>query len=123
MMKLCCLKHFRIQLDWYGAALRDWILRWVYAQHNARIIIDFESRMTTVIWAATDGMMSKPYYSAETMLAEIADAFERVHNAAYAEGRADALEEHGVEGAAEVDDVRLPCPCGEPGCMSPVRPA
>lgn len=117
-MKLCCLKHFRIQLGWYGANVRDWFLRWIHAQHNARVIIDFESRMSSVIWAATDGMMSRAYYTTEVMLAEIADAFERAHAAGYAEGRADALV---VEDAAADDDARLPCPCGDPDCVVPVR--
>ena len=122
-MKLCCLKHIRIQLGWYGANARDWFLRWVYAQHNARVIIDFESRMSTVVWAATGGMMSKAYYTAEAMLAEIRDAEERAYNLAYAEGRADTLAEYGMSEAAADDEPYLPCPCGDPGCTSPVRRA
>jgi hypothetical protein len=76
--------------------IRDWFLRWVYAQHNARIIIDFEDRMVSVIYAASGGMMSKPYYSTEAMLQCIREAESRAYDYAYADGRDDLAAELGV---------------------------
>lgn len=78
------------------ARVRDFFLRFVYAQHNARVIIDFESRMSAVIYAATGGLMSKSYYHEDAMLAEIREHESRERDFWYAEGRKDVCEELGM---------------------------
>lgn len=55
---------------WY--AIRDWFLQIWFCHRNARVIIDFERRMAAVLTTCTRGM-SKPYYTAEAMVAEIND--------------------------------------------------
>lgn len=85
----------RLWLHMTALDVRDWCLRWIHAQHNARVIRDFENRMTSVIHAAT-GVMSKPYYTADAMLTEIAAAQARAYDDAYAEGRRDLADELGV---------------------------
>lgn len=70
--------------------IKDYFLALIYCQHNARIIADFEDRMSSVIYAATD-RMSKPYYSKEAMLAEIKDAQDRLYQDAYEEGQSDVI--------------------------------
>lgn len=69
--------------------IKDWFLRWIYAQHNARVIIDFESRMSAVICAATGGMMSKPYYREETMLQVIEEYHSKLYDDGYKDGHSD----------------------------------
>lgn len=84
-----------LRVTWWG--IRDWCLRWVYAQHNARVIVDFERRMASVIYAATGGMMSKAYYTADVML-EVIEQSRRIEwDEGYAEGRKDLSEELGVD--------------------------
>lgn len=73
--------------------IRDWFIRFVYAQHNARVIADFENRMSTLLERATGGVISKPYCKIDVML----DAVEEFHNLLYDAGRLDAYEEMGVE--------------------------
>lgn len=90
-------RHFRLWLAvsaW--PAVRDWCLRWIYAQHNARVLADMESRMVSVIYAATNGMMSKPYYTKEAMLEQITAAHGAAYDDAYADGRSDLADELGV---------------------------
>lgn len=87
--------------DWVWYSLRldeitQWFERVYYCHRNARVIEDFEERMSGVIWYATDGRMSKPYYTEAAMRSEIDDAFERVRAEGYEEGRNDALEEFGL---------------------------
>lgn len=77
--------------------VRDWFLRWIYAQHNARVIIDFENRMSSVVYHATGGMMSKPYYTIEAIKQEIDGYHSRLYDDAYADGREDLAAELGVE--------------------------
>jgi hypothetical protein len=72
-------------------------MRWVYAQHNARVLIDFENRMSAVICEATGHVMSKSYYTVEAMLSQIAEHHSRLYDDAYAEGRRDTAEEFGIE--------------------------
>lgn len=83
---------YRLRLD----VIRDWFLQIWFCHHNARVIADFEKRMSMVIYDATGGAMSKPYYTLEAMQGEINAFIERERDEAYAEGRKDALEEHGV---------------------------
>jgi hypothetical protein len=77
--------------------VRDWLARWVFAQHNAKVIIDFEDRMVSVIYAASGGMMSKPYYSTEAMLQCIRENERKLYDYAYADGRDDLAAELGVK--------------------------
>lgn len=72
--------------------VKNWVLRFVYAQHNARVIEDFEGRMLSVIHEATGGLMSKPYYTEEAMLQLIREH----HNALREEGYEDALIDHNI---------------------------
>ena len=90
-------KHFQLWAEVTWDDIRDWCLRWVYAQHNARVIVDFENRMTSVVYDASGGMMSKPYYTVEAMAEQIADAKSRAYDNAYADGRRDLAEELGVD--------------------------
>lgn len=69
--------------------VRDYFLRIFYCHHNARVIADFEDRMTSVIYTATNGKMSKPYYPKEVMIYEIEQAL----SDQYDEGYKDATEE------------------------------
>lgn len=78
--------------------MRDWFLRIYHCHHNARVIADFEHRMTIVLCECTRGM-SKPYYTVDAMLSEIRAKQSEDYDEAYAEGRKDALEEMGVTGA------------------------
>jgi hypothetical protein len=90
---------FRLWLWVTLPEIRDWFLRWIYAQHNARVIADFEDRMSAVLCEASGHLLSKPYYDRNTMLRVIADNHSRLYDEGYAEGRKDALEEHGLEEA------------------------
>lgn len=85
-----------------------WFARFVYAQHNARVLVDMEHRLGCVLDAATNGMLSKAYYDVPTMTAAISDAFAAHGELYYAEGRADALEEHGIteEGPTDAEPSR-----------------
>lgn len=96
------IAYFNLWLSVTWSDVRDWCLRWVYAQHNARVIIDFENRMSRVVDAATNGLMSKPYYDADVMEVEIRAAQSAVYDMAYAEGRADLAAELGVEDPSPV---------------------
>lgn len=87
--------------------VRDYFLRFIYAQHNARVIIDFENRMSAVIYEASGGMMSKSYYTEEAMLAQIREHADRERDEWYAEGRKDAFEEMGV---ADPEEEGSPTP-------------
>jgi hypothetical protein len=74
-------QHQRALLDYFQAI--------IFCQHNARVIADFEDRMSAVISRATN-RMSKPYYTKEAMLAEIEDALQRSYDEGYEEGKKDA---------------------------------
>lgn len=74
---------------------RDWLAAIWFAQHNARVIADFEDRMSSVIHDATMGRMSKPYYDAGAMLQEISEAYAEHGRENYEDGRRDAFEEMG----------------------------
>lgn len=76
------------------AELRDWAERIWFCHHNARVIADFEYRMACVLTHCTRGM-SKPYYTAEAMQAEIADYFEQYAD----EAIDDWCKDHGVDRA------------------------
>ena len=95
-LSLTKCQTLRLRLGFLWEDARDWCLRWIYAQHNARVITDFEHRMRMVIWDATGGLMSKPYYTLEAMRAEIAAHLSAQYEDAYAEGRKDAFEEMGL---------------------------
>lgn len=89
-------EYFRLWLSvkWWNC--RDWFARFVHAQHNARVIIDFERRLSSVIYHATGGLMSKAYYREEAMLSLITEQQSRDYDRAYAEGRSDLAAELGV---------------------------
>jgi len=82
--------------------VRDFFLRYVYAHHNARVIAEFENRMVSVIYRASGGMMSKPYYTTEAMLQCITEAESRAYDMAYSDGREDLAAELGVEDPSPV---------------------
>lgn len=85
-----------IHAGWWLAEARDWCLRWIFAQHNARVIIDFEERMIAVICAASGNMMSKAYYDADVMVSMINDHINSQWDDGHATGRAEAFEEIGL---------------------------
>lgn len=68
---------------------RDYFLRIFFCHHNARVIADFEERMSSVIYAATNGRMSKAYYTKEVMISEIEDAFSEQYKEGYEDGKND----------------------------------
>lgn len=88
--------RFRLWLWVTGPRVRDWFLRWIYAQHNARVIIDFENRMSWLLCEATGSRMSKPYYEIETMRPILAEFQQDSYEDAYAEGRKDTAEEFDI---------------------------
>lgn len=90
-------RRFRLWLWVTRLDVRDWFLRWIYAQHNARVIIDFENRMSAVICEATGQMMSKSYYTEEAMLGMIAEYHSKLYDEGYADGRKDTAEEFGID--------------------------
>jgi hypothetical protein len=90
------IERFRLTLAVHWWSFQDWCLRWIHAQHNARVIVDFENRMSSVIADATGSMMSKSYYTTEAMIAEMAAFRQRECDEAYAEGRKDLAEEIGI---------------------------
>lgn len=69
--------------------VKNFFLRIWYCHHNARVIEDFEDRMVSVIYEATGGRMSKPYYSREAMLSEIRGNFEKQFDRGYAMAKED----------------------------------
>ncbi len=87
------LSQLEIWLDVYHPKVRAffrWFERIYWAQHNARVIMDFETRMMILMDAATRGRLSKPYYTAEVIQSEIEEAFMRK----YEEGYDDAKSEY-----------------------------
>lgn len=56
----------------------DWIARVYYAHHNARVLCNMEHRMSILLSEATGGMLSKPYYEEDVLVAQIADYHERL---------------------------------------------
>jgi hypothetical protein len=90
-------QRFRLWLWVTWPDVRDWFLRWIYAQHNARVIIDFENCMSAVICEATGQMMSKPYYTEKAMLGQIAEHHNKLYEDGYNEGRKDTAEEFGID--------------------------
>jgi hypothetical protein len=99
-------RRFRLWLWVTRLDVRDWFLRWIYAQHNARVIADFEDRMVSVIYAATGGLMSRPYYTTEAMLQCIREFESRTFDDGYREGQKDLAEEHGLELPSEAKDAQ-----------------
>ena len=69
---------------------RDYLTALIHCQHNARVIADFEERMSLVIYDATRGQMSKPYYTTDAMLPMISDAFQAEWEEGYTQGKKDA---------------------------------
>ena len=73
--------------------VRDWFLRIWFCHHNARVIADFEYRMSCVLDHCTRGM-SKPYYTVEAMRAAIDEHIQDLCNDAvneYIQEHEDAL--------------------------------
>lgn len=75
--------------------LKNWFLRIYYCHHNARVIEDFEHRMSLVLCECTRGM-SKPYYDVDAMLPEIRDFMQEQWDDGYAEGQRDLRDELGL---------------------------
>lgn len=73
---------------------RWWLFieRHVYAKHNVEVIADFEHRMSVVLCECTRGM-SKPYYTADAMCAEI----QLFLSDRYDEGYEDAKKDFGLD--------------------------
>lgn len=67
--------------------VKNYFLRIWFCHHNARVIADFEERMTSVIYTATGGRMSKPYYTKETMIAEINEHLSNQYDEGYEDGK------------------------------------
>jgi hypothetical protein len=80
-----------------GTEVREYFERWIYAQHNARVLATFEDRMVAVVYEATGGMMSKPYYTTEAMKELIREYHARISEEAYDEGRKDLADELGID--------------------------
>lgn len=59
----------------------EWIERVIYCHHNARVLVDMESRFSHVLSHVTN-RMSKAYYSTDAMIAECDAAMERVREQA-----------------------------------------
>lgn len=95
--------NFRLWVSVTWPDVRDWFLRWVYAQHNARVIINFERDMSSVIYEATGGMMSKPYYTIEAMKAQIND----YHNSLYQSGYLDGVEDQKLVAEKEAERLAI----------------
>lgn len=95
-----------INARWHWERARDWVLRFVHAQHNARVIIDFERRMTSVIHEATGYLMSKPYYELDTMLDLIREHHSKLFDDGYEEAKLDyeIKDDFGIEGDSVVGD-------------------
>ncbi len=81
----------------YWEDVRDYFLRFIFAQHNARYIIELEGRLVSVIHEATGYMMSKPTYTEEAMLAAIREHHSRLYDEAYEDGRKDLAELHDID--------------------------
>jgi hypothetical protein len=112
-------RKFRLWLWVTGLDVRDWCLRWIYAQHNARVIIDFENRMSAVICEASGHLMSKPYYTAEAMLAQIHEHQQQFYAEGYADGRKDVAEAFGLD----LDRKCRVCGCSEDNaCVADGKP-
>lgn len=72
--------------------VRDWFLRIYFCHHNARVIEDFEHRMSLVLCECTQGM-SKPYYTAEAMIGEIQSYLSDKYDEGYEDGCEDMRQE------------------------------
>jgi hypothetical protein len=92
--------HWQNQFRYWWESIKDWCARVYYCHHNARVIADFEHRMAVVLCEVTRGM-SKPYYTIDAMLSEIADKQQQDSDFWYAEGRKDALEEFSASADAD----------------------
>lgn len=75
-------------------ALR-WFERVVYCHHNARVVEDFEDKVSTILWNFSN--LSKPYYTKEVCVAAISEHISDRVDEAYSEGRKDALDEFGIK--------------------------
>lgn len=84
----------KFRLWWYVTSrdVKDWFLRWVYAQHNARVLADMENRFCIVLCEASGNMMSKAYYDKDVMLNQIALHHQKLYN----DGYCDAEEDHEI---------------------------
>lgn len=75
-----------------------------FAYHNAKVLRDFEWRMCRVIEEASGGVMSKPYYEMDAMIAAISQARSVEWDDGYAEGRKDAFQAMGLEDPEALED-------------------
>lgn len=82
----------------------NWLQAYRYAQHNRRVIADFEHRMACVLTTCTK-TMSKPYYHFEDMRVEIEDYIQEQRDEAYAEGREEHAQIH-CTGGLTFDTLR-----------------
>lgn len=69
----------------------NWLRRFYYAQHNARVIEDFENRMSFLVCLATGQWMSKPYYTIEEMRAQVNNHHQREYAYGYNDGIDDCV--------------------------------
>lgn len=90
-------RRFRLWLWAIRYRFGDWCLRWIYAQHNARELADFEDRMSWLLCHVTGSRMSKPYYAIETMRPIVDEWLQDEYEAAYQEGRKDLAEAYGID--------------------------
>ena len=67
----------------------EWLKRFWYAQHNARVLADMEWRFILAIEEATNGRMSKAYYSIEAMRSEIAAARNETYQMGYDDAKSE----------------------------------
>lgn len=69
--------------------IKNYFLQIWYCHHNAKVIEEFEHRMSMIIYDATNGRMSKPYYTLEAMRSEINDTHMDIYNNGYEDAKED----------------------------------
>lgn len=73
----------------YHRTLWHYVVALFSCQHNARVLADFEDRMSSVLCHATDNLLSKPYYDKDVMISEISEVMQK----RYEEGYDDCVKE------------------------------
>lgn len=86
------LLFFLDRYHWWRS-FKDFLTQLIYFRHNARVLADFEYRTGMITYLATNGTLSKPYYSIEALKPIIEDAFTQEYN----QGYKDALTDRGLE--------------------------
>lgn len=88
---------FRAWIEVKIEPVTNYFLRIWFCQHNARVLIDMESRLSAVLCQATGSRISKAYYSKETMLELVGEHQDRLYNAGHADGWKECCETYGIE--------------------------